>query len=85
MVNNKYLTTIEIAKILGISRIAVFKQIKKGQLKAEMLGGVYFIDKNELGGVFRKRLDKVEENMGTTVVNKTVKEYGPALEKLGKE
>ena len=34
----EYLSTSEVAKILGISRIAVFKKIKSGEIKAEKKG-----------------------------------------------
>lgn len=43
-----YVSVAEAAKILGISRIAVFKKIQKGQLPAVKMGRSYAIDKREL-------------------------------------
>jgi len=43
-----YFTTQELAKLLGISRIAVFKKIKSGELKAVLVGKSYLIPKNSL-------------------------------------
>ena len=33
--NKKYISTLELANLLGISRIAVFKKIQKGEIKAK--------------------------------------------------
>lgn len=43
-----YLSVAEAAVELGVSRVAVFKKIKKGQLKAERMGRSYAILKSEL-------------------------------------
>jgi len=48
-VNRKdYFTTQELAKLLGVSRVAVFKKIKSGELKAVLVGKSYLIPKNSL-------------------------------------
>ena len=44
----RYLSVAQVAKKLGISRIAVFKKIKKGQIKAQRMGRSYAILKEEL-------------------------------------
>jgi len=38
-----YISIAELAKMLGISRIAVFNRIKKGQIPAEKIGRSYAI------------------------------------------
>ena len=45
----QYYSVAEAARILGISRIAVFKKIQKGQMKAQKIGRSYAILKSELG------------------------------------
>ena len=42
------LSTTEAAKLLGISRVAVFKQIKAGKIKAKKVGRNFIIEKKEL-------------------------------------
>lgn len=42
-----YYSTPEVAKILKISRQAVFKQIKTGKLKAFKIGKVYLLPKSQ--------------------------------------
>ena len=40
MQKEKYLTIPQAAKLLGISRIAVYKKVKNGQIKAEKSGEI---------------------------------------------
>jgi len=78
----KYLSTPEAAKILGISREAVFKKIQKGQLEAVKVGRNYAIDLEQLGHstveTSESKKKKIEE-----AVKKAFKEYAEALKKLG--
>jgi len=48
MKKENYLTTQELAKLLGISRVAVFKKIKSGEIKAISIGRNYLIPKDSL-------------------------------------
>ena len=79
------MTTAELAKFLGISRIAVFKKIKAGKIKAKRIGRNFVIDKKELGGILDESLTKKKKNEIDEAVRKTVKEYGETLKLLGKE
>ncbi len=80
-----FLSTQEVAKILGISRQAVIKKIHKKQLKAERIGHIFAIPKSELGVSDSGELSEERRKIIKAGVKKTVKEYGEALEKLGKE
>lgn len=84
MEEKKLISTTEAAKIMGISRIAVFKQIKAGKIKAKKVGHSYIIDRNSLGGIYKKITSKEEKDI-EKAVKKVIKEYKHALEKLGKE
>lgn len=83
--NKKYLTTSELAKLLGISRIAVFKKIKAGKIKAKKIGRNFVIDKKELGGILDESLTERKKNEISASVKKTIEEYGETLKLLGKE
>jgi excisionase family DNA binding protein len=80
----RYLSTIEAAKVMGISRVAVLKQIKTGKLRAEQVGRNYIIDRNDLAGIFR-HITPGQKRKVSSAVKKVVKQYGPALKRLGKE
>ena len=83
MKNKKFLSTVELAKILGISRIAVYKKIKKGEIKAIRVGRNFIIDRKDLAGVLDKKLTKEGKLLIEKAVKKTVKEYGETLKLLG--
>ncbi|NTV44711.1 MAG: excisionase family DNA-binding protein [Candidatus Yonathbacteria bacterium] len=84
-----YISTAELAKILGISRIAVFNKIKKGQIPAEKIGRSYAISiehVNEMiSGSDANILTEEKKEIIEKAVGKVVKEYGETLKLLGKE
>ena len=81
----EHLSTSEIAKILGISRISVFKKIKSGEIKAEKRGRNYIIKKSDLSQVLGTVLSEDKKRLIESAVNKTVNEYGETLRLLGRE
>lgn len=85
MENKGLLTTTEVAKILGISRIAVFKKIKNGQIKAQRVGKNFVISKNTLHEILEEVLSPARKKEIEAAVKKTVKEYGQTLKLLGRE
>ena len=85
MKNSEYLSTTQFAKILGISRIAVYKKIKKGQLDAIRIGRSYAIPKKYLTDITGKTLSKKDKEIINAAVTKTFKEYGELLKLLGRE
>ena len=85
MENKEFITTTELAKILGISRISVFKRIKRGQIKAIRVGRNFIIPKDSLPEVLGQVLSKKNKSEIETAVKKTVREYGQTLRLLGNE
>jgi excisionase family DNA binding protein len=85
----QYLSTAELAKALGISRVAVFKRIQKGQIPAEKIGRSYVIATEDaeaiINGSSAQHLTENQKTDITKAVKKTVKEYGETLRLLGKE
>ncbi len=80
-----YISTIELAKILGISRIAVFKKIKLGQIPAKKQGRNFVIDKRDIPAISGAVLSVRARKEIDAAVQKTIKEYGETLRLLGKE
>jgi len=83
MKDKKFLSTVELAKILGISRIAVYKKIKSGEIKAIKVGRNFVIDKKDLGNILGEKLTKKEEKEIERAVKKVVEEYRETLRLLG--
>jgi len=85
----KYVSIQELADMLGISRIAVFKKIKKGQIPAERIGRSHaisrenvdkIINSSDLGILTEDKKEKIKQ-----AVERVVREYGKTLMLLGKE
>lgn len=78
-------STSEAAKILGISRVAVFKKIKSEEIKATKVGRNYVIEKGTLLEAVGHNLGLDKKRQIEMAVEKAFGEYGDALRKLGKE
>lgn len=85
MDKTKYVSIAQLAKFLGISRIAVYKKVKKGQIKAIKIGRNYAIPARYITEIFGKDLKPKEKAEIDKAVKRTVKEYGEVLKLLGKE
>ncbi|PIV17885.1 MAG: hypothetical protein COZ15_00980 [Elusimicrobia bacterium CG_4_10_14_3_um_filter_49_12_50_7] len=81
MSNKKLLSTTQAAALLGISRVAVFNKIKKGEIKAVKAGRNYAIETDDVTG--GDLTDEEKKNIAAAV-DKTVAEYGEVLSKLGR-
>ena len=83
--DKKSFSVVEVAKILGITRQAILKKIKAGEIKSEKVGRSYVIQKANLpilqgGGLTDDKKDLIRQ-----AVKKTIQDYGETLKMLGKE
>jgi len=89
MENKEFISLAEAAKILGISRIAVYKKVKSGKIQAIKIGRSFAISKeyfnNNLINITGSPLKEKEKRGIEKAVRKTVEEYGETLKRLGKE
>jgi len=85
MENTGFLTVSELAELLGISRIAIFKKIKKGQIKAMKIGRNFAIPKEEFESILGKTLTTSQKNLIDKGIKKTLVEYSTTLKLLGQE
>lgn len=74
MEQKNFYTTTELAKLLNISRIAVFNKIKKGDIKAQKMGRNFVIFKKDIGDIdiFLNNLFNLAKNW--TVSEKEISE-----------
>lgn len=79
----KYVSIPELAKLLGISRIAVYQKVKAGKIKAVRIGRNYAISEKYVQEILGKELDKSQKQKIKAAVKKTVREYGYVLKRLG--
>jgi len=82
---SKYLTISELANILGVSRIAIYKRIKSGEIEAERAGNIYIIPKSTVAEIFGEKISAYWKKVIDKAVHKAVTDYGEVLMKLGDE
>ncbi|MDD4607193.1 MAG: hypothetical protein PHS07_02540 [Patescibacteria group bacterium] len=84
-----YVSVAELAKIIGISRIAVFKRIKKEQIPAEKIGHSYVISMDYIDEITKgnhaRALTEKEKREIQEAVERVINEYSKTLQLLGKE
>lgn len=88
MVNNDQknsYTTAEVAKLLGVSRVAIFKQIRSGKIRAKKVGRAYKIKRQDLPSVLQSSLSGPQKQKISRAVDRAFREYGRTLRLLGKE
>jgi excisionase family DNA binding protein len=83
--NKDFITVTELASMLGITRDAIHKRIKHGQIQVKRIGNVFVIPASEYEGLVSKELTQKDKTEIENGVTKTVKEYGETLKLLGKE
>ena len=82
MKQNDMLSTTELANILNISRIAVYKKIKSGQIPATRVGRNFVINKGELDGILDHKATPNEKQKIKKAIKKAVLDYSVTLKLL---
>jgi len=89
MNTENYLSIAQAAKILKVSRTAVYKQIKRDKIKAIRIGKVFAIPEGQIvnnridvAGIALKDLQKDKIHKA---VKKAFNDYGEVLKRLGNE
>ncbi|MGB8951498.1 MAG: helix-turn-helix domain-containing protein [Candidatus Aminicenantales bacterium] len=85
MKEKQYLTIPQLAEILGLSRIAVYKKVKKGEIKAIKIGKNYAIPEEYISEIRGKNLSNKTKRKIEKAVKKTIKDYGEVLRLLGND
>ncbi len=85
MKKGEYITIPQLANILGLSRVAVYKKVKKGQIKAVRIGRNFAIDRKYVLNILGRALGQEDKRQIDDAVKKTIKEYGQTLKLLGSE
>jgi excisionase family DNA binding protein len=83
--NEEYVTIPQLAKILGVSRITIYKKVKNGEIEAIRIGRIYAIPKKFISEILGETLSIKTKKLINEAVSRTVQEYGEVLIKLGNE
>ncbi|MEK7133777.1 MAG: helix-turn-helix domain-containing protein [Patescibacteria group bacterium] len=85
MTQKTHFSVSEIAKIMGVSRVAILKKITAGRLRAQKVGRNYIIARADLETILGSSVSAEQKNEIERVVKKAVKQYNVAFRRLGKE
>ena len=85
MKERQFISIQEMANILGISRIAVYKKVKSGKIKAIRIGRSFAIPYKYVTKILGTSLGDVDKKEIDEAVRKTVREYGEVLKLLGRD
>jgi excisionase family DNA binding protein len=85
MAHEKYITIPELAKLLGVSRIAIYKRVKKGEIPATKIGRTYVITDQTIANILGKEVTSKGKERIDAAVRRTVQEYGSVLKQLAQE
>jgi excisionase family DNA binding protein len=80
-----YITIPQLAKLLGVSRIAIYKRVKKGEIPATKIGRMYVITDRTINEILTENLTPARKRQIEAAVKKTVQDYGDVLRQLGSE
>lgn len=72
----------EAADLLGISKVALIKQIQAGKLKADKAGRNYVIQHDDLPLISESEISDAQKHEIEKAVDKTISEYGETLRLL---
>lgn len=75
----------ELADMLGISRIAVFKKVQSGEITAQKIGRSYLIKAADLPHILGRELSEDQKDEIAAAVKRIINEYGETLRLLGRE
>jgi type I restriction enzyme M protein len=82
---SQFVTPTQLAKMLGISRIAVHQKIKKGEIKVESVGDpskpTYWIPKSSLSEELQSRIQKEQKKITEDVIGKKSNHHDLGFEK----
>lgn len=78
----KLISVQEAAKILGMSKVAVIKQIRAGKIKAEKVGNAFVIDRDEFTVISDRDISDEQKHSIEEAVQKAISEYGETLRLL---
>jgi excisionase family DNA binding protein len=85
MAHEKYITIPELAKLLGVSRIAIYNRVKKGHIPATKIGRTYVITDQTIADILGKEVTSRGNEQIDAAVRRTVREYGSVLKQLAQE
>lgn len=74
----------QVARLMGYSRIEIFRKVKRGEIPAKRVGRGYFVHRANLGPIYAP-ISKSASRIVDRAITKTLRDFGETLDLLGKE
>ena len=71
------------AGVLGVSRVAVYKKIHKGEIRSVRIGKGYAIPDQEIEAILGRTVSPERQKLIEKIVSRVVEEYHDVLIRLG--
>lgn len=81
----KLYSTTEVARILRLSRVEVFRRIKSGKIEAQKIGRNYVVSHDAVTEALGKVIGPGRRKEIEHAIDKALVEYGEVFKKLAKE
>ena len=81
----KSVTIPELARELGVSRVAVWNKVKQGKIPATKVGRQYIISARDAKIAAGRELSPDQRRWIKVAVKRVVREYGEVLKRLSRE
>ncbi len=81
----EFFSTAEVAHLLRISRVAVFKKIQSGIIPASKIGRGYAISREAVEAIMGSKLTESQKEEIKNVVRKATDEFRDTFERLARE
>ncbi|MDA2911312.1 helix-turn-helix domain-containing protein [Nitrospiraceae bacterium AH_259_D15_M11_P09] len=85
MRTQNYITIPQLAKLLRVSRVAIYNRVRKGQIPAIKIGRDYAITDQTVAEILGRKVTDQGKKRIDDAVHRTVSEYAEALKLLAKE
>jgi len=85
MAKQKYITIPQLAKLLGLSRIEVYRKVRKGQIPAIRIGRNYAISDSDVAHILGEKMSSKNKRQVSLAVKRVVREYSEVLKRLSRE
>ena len=79
------LTVPQLARKLGLSRVAVWNKVRKGEIRAAKVGRQYVISARDARIAAGEELSPERKKWLEAAVDRVIREYGPVLKRLSRE
>jgi len=85
IMTKEFYSTTEVAHILNISRVSVFRQIKLGKIKAIKIGRNFIISYNDILEALGKSVGSAKKEEIERAIDKAMEDYEGTFRRLSKE